>query len=391
MGPVMFTSSTGYQDRTYAVNLDLGYLPFRFNTNTKYTQFTQEFRFASSNQDAPITYVAGLWYRNFGSQSVRTGTLIANGAPFAPLSRVGDDPVDSKAYAVFGDVTYAASPMFDLSAGMRYYYDERSSTTISPVPSSLSGSFRNFSPKVTAKVKWNDNASSYATISRGFRSGGFNGSGTTFAPETVWNYEIGTKAALLGNALFLDVAGYYLDYQNRQSQGILFISGAPITETRNGGKASGPGVEVGLSAKLPAGLRASINFAYTDVKYDLTTGDVNQGDPFSYVPKFSGAASLSQRIPLGDSFTGYWRVDYQHASNASSIVRSNIVAGVVIPNGNPALENARTGEQDILNLRLGAEIGKFDVSLDVYNILNEDAVTFFTSQPSRCRSTWMRR
>lgn len=380
LGGVTLTSATGYQHRD---NLIVGVIPgapIVVNFDTTYEQVTQEVRLSSADTSGPLQWVVGGWYRYFDSQVDRTATLA--GAPFPGLSLRGDDPVDSEARAVFGDITWRLSERIDLSGGLRYYWDDRTNTGLTPAgPLPVRrASFDSFSPRANLLFRWNDDVSTYATIAKGFRSGGFNSSGTSYGPETLWSYEVGTKAALFGRALNLDVAGYYLDYKNRQSQGVVLINGANFTETTNGGAASGFGIEAAASAKLPAGLGLDFTIAYNNVRYDTTTQDTNAGEPFDYVPALTASASLHQRIPLADRATGYWRVDYQYGDPTYSIQRANNcnpATGACTPGA--TLEDYRLAAQNILNARIGVEFGNWDLSADIFNILNEDAETFLFS------------
>ncbi|WP_195908426.1 TonB-dependent receptor [Novosphingobium sp. Gsoil 351] len=381
IGGVTLTSATGYQHRH---NLIVGVIPsppIVINFDTVYKQFSQEVRLASNDASAPISWVVGAWYRDFDSEVDRTATIF--GGPFPPLARQGDDPVDSESKAVFGDATWRPSPKLELSGGLRYYWDTRESAGRSngtALPTSRA-SFDAFSPRVNMLYRFTDSISVYATAAKGFRSGGFNGgSGSAYGPEKLWSYEVGTKAALLDNRLFFELAGYYVDYKNRQSQGVVLINGVNFTETTNGGKASGPGIEGALTARLPAGFGIDLTAAYNKVEYDRTTQDTNSGEPFDYVPKFTASASLHQRIALSERTAAYWRADYQHASSSFSITRANTCSaatGICMPG--TTTENYKLAPQDLVNLRAGVQFGQFDLSADVFNVFNEDAETFLFS------------
>ncbi len=367
LGLVTLTSATGYQHRNFDSSLDLApSSPIAISTDTIFKQFSQEVRLSSNENDSPFSYVIGGWYRDFKSNVDRVGTLF--GDPFPPLDLKGDAPVDSTSYAIFGDATYKFTDAFETSVGMRYYWDDReakSSAAGRPL-TVAEDSFNSFSPRVNILYRWDEQVSTYATVSKGFRSGGFNNSGSSFGPETVWNYEIGTKAALLDNRLLLDLAAYYLDYKNRQAQAIIFVNDVPFTETNNGGAASGPGIEASASVMLISGMKLDVNFSYTDLQFDKDTLDTNVGDPFSLVPDFTGSVSLSHSFDLPGSLRGFWRTDFQYAADWRSIFRS----------GDAVLEDFTSTSQSILNARVGIETGNVTVTLDAYNILGEDAVVF---------------
>lgn len=372
LGFATVTSSSSYQRRDYTFNIFTSGL--YVNWPAVYKQFTQEVRLASKNS-GPVSYVVGGWYRNFDSNFNRTTYLATTGAKFPVngLDARGTDPVNSESYAFFGDLTYQVTKQIELSAGLRYYADTRNISSINSVTlasRAASGDFKSTSPRFNALYKFNDDVSVYATVAKGFRSGGFNGNNTTFGPESVWSYEAGTKAKLFGGRLFLDLAGYYLDYKNTQVQNISVVSGVNLAVTNNGGAASGPGVELAAQAKLAPGLTLDASIGWNDIKYDTLTLQTNPGERFAFVPPVTGSLSLNQRWNIADYVTGLWRVDYQHAAPWSSITRSLAGAQRVV------LEDFSTTAQDTLNLRFGLEKGPYALYFDAQNVTNEDAVLF---------------
>jgi len=74
---------------------------------------------------------------------------------------------------------------------------------------------------VTGKVSLNwkpdgDNLV-YVFAARGYKPGGFNSPDNQFAPESVWDYELGWKSTLLGGHLRTQLGAFYNDFQNFQS------------------------------------------------------------------------------------------------------------------------------------------------------------------------------
>lgn len=61
----------------------------------------------------------------------------------------------------------------------------------------------------------------YATVTKGYKTGGFNTSfdreeDRTFRPETSWNYELGAKHPLLDNRLNAEICFFWIDWKNQQ-------------------------------------------------------------------------------------------------------------------------------------------------------------------------------
>ena len=385
-GPVTLTASSGYQFREFVLRGAVGLPPPSVAVliaPTDYEQISHEVRL-SSNGAGPISYVIGAWYREFTSTIDRLITI--NGAPTTIFRRVGTDPVDSESYAVFGEVTWSATDRLDLSLGGRYYDDERETGSTVPVAATITANFDKFSPRLNASYKLDDVSTVYATVSQGFRSGGFNANNSTYGPETLWNYEVGTKSSLMGGRLFLDAAVYYLDYKDRQSQNLLPIAGTTsfVAVTNNTGSASGLGAELGLTARFDRGFQLDLTGAYNDVTNDEASVEFREGERFNFVPEFTGSAALSQSFPVAADMTGFWRVDFQYASDQQSVIRQ---AGAVPPGSPPGtppaivvLEDFDLGAQTYLNLRAGVEWRSWTVTLEANNVLDEDAY-IFTNPP----------
>lgn len=366
-GGAILTSSTGYQARDLLFNPFLA--GFRISFDNQFRQVNQEIRLTSTGA-GPIQYTVGGWYRNFKSNEVRQAFI--NGAPTTFLFRIGDAPVDSESYAIFGDVTWSVSDRFDLSIGGRYFGDERSIGSSTPPVPSQGAEFDAFSPRLSVRYEINPDSSVYATASKGFRSGGFNGSGTTFGPETLWNYEVGAKGMLLDGSLFFDFAAFYADYKDRQAQTAIDLGGGVFqAETRNVGAASGFGLEGAINARLGSGLELDATAAWNNLESDVSNVEVLRGERFDFVAAFTASLALSQRFALTDALTGMWRIDYQYSDPYTQRARLGQANGNVL-----TLQDFRSEPQNYINARLGVETDGWSVSVDVRNLLNEDALLF---------------
>ena len=80
-----------------------------------------------------------------------------------------------------------------------------------------------FTPKVTLSYKPNPDLNIYGLAAKGYRTGGLNfsvnttlGIPATYAPDSLWNYEVGLKASALEHRLNFDIAAYHIDWSNVQ-------------------------------------------------------------------------------------------------------------------------------------------------------------------------------
>ena len=114
----------------------------------------------------------------------------------------------------------------------------------------------------------------YASYSRGFLGGGFNGQDTSgnaasvpFSPEFVNAYEVGFKGKFLDNSILLNVAAFRSDYSDLQVTAITRGSGINLAGTvavRNAASSRSQGVEVETQWAVNTKIRLGINVTYLD-------------------------------------------------------------------------------------------------------------------------------
>ena len=167
------------------------------------------------------------------------------------------------------------------------------------------------------------------TVSRGFKSGGFQGlaatasaARTSFNPELVTNYEAGIKSRLFDRRLTVNLAAYYMDFTNLQfRQRILTIpndQASAIVIVANAGTARIKGAEAETSLILTSWLTLNANYSYIDskiTKFNVTPGvaDVT-GLQLARAPKHTLSTSFDLNIPVGNYIVG-GRGEYRYRSD----------------------------------------------------------------------------
>jgi outer membrane receptor protein involved in Fe transport len=392
LGSVRLVSSTGYLDRQIDTTAELtavyAGVPFKALILPKPTSggayrqdmsqkiTTQELRLESDDK-GPLTWTAGGYYRKTDTNSV-TSDVWTDATLRLQGGFNGTGPTNVKQTALFGELTYALSPQLSLTGGLRSF-KEKADNVGSKLPSG-------FAPPGTPSTLYNDHAefsattprlnmlwryapkgALYATASKGFRSGGFNATATprNYGPEDIVSFELGNRGSLLGDTLQYEVAAYHSKYSNVQAQD-LAPGCTPATcqaLTVNSGKASGPGVDITLSAALSKTMTIDVTLGYSDLTYDVTTAERNKGDPLNFVPKKTAAVSLSQRFSWAAGLPGMVRLDYQHSDPVKFIVRNQRV-------------DVSSSNIDTLNARIGVELPTWQVYLEGKNLTNTSGVTF---------------
>ena len=184
-------------------------------------QFTQEFTL-TNNLGERADLVAGLFYMHGDSSEplYLSLSVYKNYLIYLPAEKL-----DS--YAGYAQIRYNLTGKLRATIGGRYTIDDKSysmdSSTAGFVQDhSGNGTFKAFTPRFALDYTPTDDTLIYTSVSRGFKSGGFNTLGdpslpvNRFDPEYVWNYEAGAKAMLFGRKLRLGLTGFYADYTNLQ-------------------------------------------------------------------------------------------------------------------------------------------------------------------------------
>jgi iron complex outermembrane receptor protein len=327
-----FTSITAYRSSDFQFQEDFDGTERGLivdNVDEDAEQLTQELRLTSSS-GGQWSWVAGLYYlrekvdrfdfNDFSGNDAGIALLFGLPPGLLPSFKVSYDQENTtESYAVFGQAKLAASDRVTVSFGGRYTtekkdarirgigFDPVGAFLEAPYSVDVSESWDNFSPQVSVDVAVKEGVFFYATASRGFKSGGFNGSAnsgasasTPFDPEEATNIELGLKTQTLGNRLLFNAAAFYTDY--RDLQVFQLIEGARLV-IDNAADATSQGFELELAARPFEGLNISTGYAYLDAQYDAFVDD--QGNDFSgnaltRAPENSGHAAIDYSLPTGE-------------------------------------------------------------------------------------------
>lgn len=230
---------------------------------------------------------------------------------------------ETEAFAIFADADFAISDRLTARFGGRYSWEQRDGaqrfellilpdirfapeTAFFPnavtddrnaaqpdpfgflvAPVRGPSTFEAFTPKFGLDIEPTDDLLIYATVQRGFKSGGYNiGSSQQdpFEPEKIWSYELGMKGEFADGAVQLNSALFYYDYTNLQAQDS--VANQPII--RNVGKARVTGFEVESVIRAGGGLTLEANATYLDAVF--TQGQLTE--PLSPAPLTQAPGSV---------------------------------------------------------------------------------------------------
>lgn len=408
LGSVRLVSSTGYLERKIDTTAELTAVfagaPFRAVIMPKPTSggayrqdlsqniTTQELRL-ESDENGPLSWTAGAYFRKTDTHSVTSD--VWTDANFRLQGGFdGNAPTNVRQTALFGELTYALAPLWTVTGGLRSFREDSENvgfklpSGFAPpgTPSTIfndQASYSATTPRINLLWRYDTKSALYLTTSKGFRSGGFNATQTPrqYGPEDIFNTELGNRGSVLGDRLQYEVAVYQSKYSNVQAQD-LAPGCTPATcqaLTVNSGQASGPGMDITVSAALTESLILDASVGYSNLVYDVTTRERNQGDPLNFVPQTTVSMSLSQRFKWAPSMPGMFRLDYQHSDPVKMIIRNQGV-------------NITSDAVDTFNARIGLEMPKWQVYFEGRNLTNSNSVTFpgiFGLPDSRVAPRWL--
>lgn len=373
-GNTVWTSITAYRetdadvsDLAFSVGIEylgLGSLDNNFIENSK--QFTQEFRLYSDMSDS-LNVQAGVYYLNEKTERNEKLDIVCNllcasfvPAEFLPLPLASgaDQTNETNSYGVFAQSDWNITPSLTLTLGARYTYEEKDASNVgtpdgafavlAPYDVQMSDSWNAFTPKVAINYAVNDALSAYATVSTGFKSGGYQGlaptglaASTAFDEETVTNYELGLKGTLLNDGLRFGIAAFQMDYEDLQ---VLVLTvqdnGLPGPQlTANAGEAEIRGIEFEGQWALGEYVQILGTYAYLDTEYTKLDNDlaVNEGNALRNAPENAYSLSVVGDFPFANGHLNA-RADWTHKDVAYQDIAN--------------LDAAKMPAYDVLNLRL---------------------------------------
>ncbi|QIG78763.1 TonB-dependent receptor [Stakelama tenebrarum] len=290
---------------------------------------SQEVRL-SSLPDSDFTWVAGFYHYHQETDRSNTFNLDAAAVAPIPLTEIYDQYAKVDSIAVFGDVSLPLTDQLTVFGGVRYSRDDKTArvrNTDSMVPIrgdeffDVTGdaTFDDLTYRAGVEFRPARRHMFYASISRGFKSGGFPDTpanaadaATPFEPETAIQYEIGQKSTFLDGLMIWNNTFYYLDYTNLQT--VQIVNGLSVTS--NAGKATIKGYETQLDVMPFDGFQLSASYAYTDAKFDeyFEGGQDYSGNTISRAPKHKVTISPSYTYSLLSGIAVTAAVDYRYTS-----------------------------------------------------------------------------
>ncbi len=217
---------------------------------------TAEWKWNGSIMDGGADLVAGVYYMDEDNKTDFADYLF--GGLFLLADRVLSN--STKSWAAYAQADIAVGERGTLTIGARYTDEEKTLRLSDNTPLNLLTTanlvaagipIRLTESKVTPRIaythEFSEGVMGYASVTNGFKSGGWNARGSTpgawepFGPEEIWSYEVGLRADWLDNTLRTNLTLFYSDLDDLQT-----TAATPSGQflTTNAGGLEVPGLEL---------------------------------------------------------------------------------------------------------------------------------------------------
>jgi len=247
-------------------------------------QFSQELRLAFGDATSFLDGQVGVYYL---SEKIRRTQTLDQYLPIPGRSGTAAWPqsVNARSKAVFGQFNLHPTDRLTLTAGARMTWEKKFGTLGGevvdapgfPIPLSeeyevaIRDSWKAFTPRVALEYELTDRILAYASATRGYKSGGYQGiAGTaasarvSFDPEYAWTYEIGVKSRFADDRAQLNIAAFRTDYKDLQISQLVPFVGVVVG---NAATARIQGLEVEAVVRPAPFLQFDGNYTYLDSEF----------------------------------------------------------------------------------------------------------------------------
>jgi iron complex outermembrane receptor protein len=399
-----FKSITAHRESDSQNNIDFDTSPARIvDVFATYfdEQDSQEFQFIYGG-GGKLNGVFGLYYFDgYAGGLVQNIFLDGTLFPFPPFPQFGttDGDTNTDSLAVFGDGSYQVNDKLTFNFGLRFTEEDKNGRAFNAgylddsfsVPVIVTADYDNtetftsVSPKLGLDYQFNDDVMGYVSLSRGFKSGGFNvRAQTLFVPETGLPFvdeeltvaEVGVKSVLANRSLVLNAALFTGDYTDVQvSTFTEFDSDGDGTKESflgnflNAGDATLNGLEIEWNWKSPTvswlGLSGNVSLLDTSENFvDRDENDLADTQVITNAPELTGALNLDfNQAAWGGLISG--SIGYSYRDDSELTNEGN--------GTNPIVQEAF----DLINARIGwlSGDGKWSVTINGKNLTDEVYLT----------------
>jgi iron complex outermembrane recepter protein len=386
------TQTTDYTP-SYGVLLDIYYPVYNLGTPPAGAKIIGNYSYLTSADNAEVRFASARIGRfeflagGFFTYQVSHYPLVftgenANGTPLpSPVDNIATQGVRNtfQEEAVFGNSTYYITDNFDITGGVRYTKDKQGGLItvdglLSAPPVQLSSDDNKTLYQGTVRWRPSTDLTVYARTATGYRPGGPENNPAapihSFAPDTVTDYELGTKGDLFDGRLTFDADVYYMNWKDVQLNSLL----DGITVVANGGEAHVKGVELQTAYALTRALSVGGSLGYNNAilasvgTEEAATIGARDGDRLPASPRVTASAYGDYSVRLTNELTG--------GVGATVRYQGDQVAGF---SQDPLNIPYRVPGYTTLDLRSSVSWSRYTVRATVSNLTDRNGYTGYTT------------
>ena len=372
LGDYTLTSISAYDSFDHGRYIDQDTMPEvhqEIDYHSEIEAWSQEFRLGY-DAGGDFSWIVGASYSEdelSEDSLLLTDTGILR-AQLGGLTRAGQIYVQSsEAIAVFGRSDWQFAPRFNFVSELRYTEEEKSfdggtflpqvNVTLSDIDESTT--FEALSGKLAVEYTPTDTSLIYASVSEGFKSGGYFGGFATsnaqlvpFDQETITAFEVGFKTDFPEQALRLNGAAFYYDRKDVQANGIDTSGIVNIARMTNIGDVDAYGME--LETVWSPTSQLTIQGGASWLETEIVNSDKATSNIFgtSAAESFVGAriqnqpelsANFIARLEdnLGDNFVGGAQIEVSYRGEQDQKLIVNPLEGAIMTEEAYSLVNFR--------------------------------------------------
>lgn len=283
LGGPTIQSITGFVNTKDTFTNDFsGYGLIEAGSDINADQFSEELQVHGNAFGDRLAYFGGVYYLN------ETASQDWGWYFFGPAS-TSKVKIKTESISAFGQADFKITDALSTTLGVRWTQDDKNFDTsivqFVPFggytdPVSLHNTYSEWTPKFALDYTVPASASVdsmllYASVAKGFKSGGYNGinitdlsnAQTPYGPESNWTYEIGAKSDLFGHRLRLNAAYFYEKATELALNATVIVNDIPTFPVQNVGDATIQGLELEITAAVTDGLTVFWNPSFLSGKY----------------------------------------------------------------------------------------------------------------------------
>lgn len=371
-------SISAYTDDDIFYSFDASLTPasfFLFEQDTSRRDFSQDLRLAWDAPAGDRRWLLGASWYEFRNRLLDNVHAPGFGQPRPNLSST----TQTESWSLYGAYTMDFATAWQLSLELRYLSEAQrfrsDNRDLAGDPLRLKDDWSSWLPRVSLSHTLSDDVLLYASVAKGFKSGGFNDQQNVFPqersydPEENWTYEAGTKLTLGDGQATLNLGVFYVDWRDQQISSASQAGPSANTYVTNAAASTVKGVEVELLARMGEHWTLQAGYALADAKFDEFL-DVALAPLPSFAPDGDVSGNqLPRQSKHQINLVTTFEQDVAALAGTRWYLRSEVL--YQSKQYSTSANLASTGHSTRVNLRAGLVAQRWEASLWVRNVFDD--------------------